>query len=797
VEPGPIYNQPSSGKERKGASESSTEHRRRGKPRGDHRDDAYERMIGEIERRNATLMEFLGQRDASQAEQMEEFLERTANVITDVTEKAMEHFIERQEVTMSRFMDAQVEALERQRHDNERASNQIEELCGLMKELVARETVIPSPCDMTVQGDRDDRYRTKVKIGKMSVLSGSEKETRNDSTERERGPRKIHTLNASRQSYLRLASAPPENQTEEWQRDRPPHMTRSPTQVPVPGKTSTSKRAPKVVSQLGISGAVTHTGGTLLNRDEEFWARPGGMNAHQERLTNDYRQIIRDVLASTPDPTAGRGWKPSFSTTLWDGDGDISTFEEWLRTYARTLEFSGKTLPEQKRQQLGIMAEMLSGEAKKWFNNHVDREKDKWTVEDATVALFMTFNRGTYASKATADFENVRYDRLKGVRGYLNELETTALRMVQVPDQLHIRRRFIEGLPKWMKQRITIVENMTAEHTRLETLVNVVYQLEESKESWKMTQEWNKNDRVQPVPTSKEKGKWAAGPLRKPEARTKPRNEQVKCYGCGRLGHFSYDPICPNKTQLRAARVENSEELPNLEEVSDSKESTVDEEQYEPDTEGSDIPPHPRLEDIQESEHSGNEQIRRFQEYASDSDEEYLRAARVSNKEVTHEPIPAKGSTRKKNERPKGKHMCMVAWVEIGGTKALTLFDSGSTLDAVSLDFAQGTNLRTFHLDKPINLQLGCVGGRGSINFGTRANTGIGKLNLEVAGHYWDVINLDRYDAVVGVRFMRENGIVLDFAEGVIRRGMRALEPMTTEAERLIVKGGRGRASRD
>jgi hypothetical protein len=271
-----------------------------------------------------------------------------------------------------------------------------------------------------------------------------------------------------------------------------------------------------------------------------------------------------------------------------------------------------------------------------------------------------------------------------------------------------------------------------------------------------MTQEWNKNDRVQPVPTSKEKGKWAAGPLRKPEARTKPRNEQVKCYGCGRLGHFSYDPICPNKTQLRAARVENSEELPNLEEVSDSKESTVDEEQYEPDTEGSDIPPHPRLEDIQESEHSGNEQIRRFQEYASDSDEEYLRAARVSNKEVTHEPIPAKGSTRKKNERPKGKHMCMVAWVEIGGTKALTLFDSGSTLDAVSLDFAQGTNLRTFHLDKPINLQLGCVGSRGSINFGTRANTGIGKLNLEVAGHYWDVINLDRYDAVVGVRFMRE-----------------------------------------
>jgi hypothetical protein len=826
VEPGPIYNQPSSGKERKGASESSMEHRRHGKPRGDQRDDAYERMIGEIERRNATLMEFLGQRDASQAEQMEEFLERTANMITDVTERAMEHFVERQEVTMSQFMDAQVEALERQRHDNERAANQIEELCGLMKELVARETVIPSPSDMTAQGDRDNRYRAKVKIGKTSVSSGSEKETRNDSTERERGPRKIHTLNASRQSYLRLASAPPETQTEEWQRDRPPHVTRSPTQTPAPGKIPTPKRAPKVVSQLGMSGAMTHTGGTLLNRDEEFWARPGGMNAHQERLTNDYRQIIRDVLASTPDPTAGKGWKPPFATTLWDGDGDISTFEEWLRTYARTLEFSGKTLPGQKRQQLGIMAEMLSGEAKKWFNNHVDREKENWTVEEAIVALFMTFNRGTYASKATADFENVRYDQLKGVRGYLNELETTALRMVQVPDQLHIRRRFIEGLPKWMKQRITIVENMTPEHTRLETLINAVYQLEESKETWKMAQEWNKHDPAQtgkrtsqasrkvstpPVPrreskpapkptapASKEKGKWGAGPPRKPEVKTKPRSDQVKCYGCGQMGHFAYDPICPSKKQLRAARETNSEELPNLEEVSDSEESAVDGDQYEPDTEDSDIPPHPQLEDIQESEHSGSEQIQRFQEYASDSDEEYLRAARISKrKETAHEPTPARGSMRKKDERPKGKQMCMVAWVEIGGTKALTLFDSGSTLDAVSPDFARTTNLRTFHLDKPINLQLGCVGSRGSINFGTRANTSIGELNLEVAGHYWDVINLDRYDAVVGVRFMRENGIVLDFAKGLIRRGMRTLEPMTTEAERLIVKGERGRASRD
>ena len=205
VEPGPIYNQPLSGRERKPQSEleSSAERRRHRKSEGDQRDDTYEKMIGEIERRNTTLMEFLGQRDASQAEQMEEFLERTANMIADVTERAIEHLAEHQEVTMSRFMDAQVEVLERQRHDNERAANQIEELCSLMKELVARKAITPTSRDTTAQGDRDDRYHTKVKIpGKLSVSSGSEKETRNNSTKRERGLRTIHTLNASRQSHL-------------------------------------------------------------------------------------------------------------------------------------------------------------------------------------------------------------------------------------------------------------------------------------------------------------------------------------------------------------------------------------------------------------------------------------------------------------------------------------------------------------------------------------------------------------------------------------------------------------------
>jgi hypothetical protein len=107
-----------------------------------------------------------------------------------------------------------------------------------------------------------------------------------------------------------------------------------------------------------------------------------------------------------------------------------------------------------------------------------------------------------------------------------------------------------------------------------------------------------------------------------------------------------------------------------------------------------------------------------------------------------------------------------VAMVTINGHQALTLFDSGSTSDSITPEFARVTNLKVYPLSNPVNLQLGTVGSRSRINYG--AFPSVEYASISVLQEYLDVVNIDRYDAVLGTVFMRKNGISLDFEKGVI-----------------------------
>ncbi|KAJ7716252.1 hypothetical protein DFH07DRAFT_785434 [Mycena maculata] len=109
---------------------------------------------------------------------------------------------------------------------------------------------------------------------------------------------------------------------------------------------------------------------------------------------------------------------------------------------------------------------------------------------------------------------------------------------------------------------------------------------------------------------------------------------------------------------------------------------------------------------------------------------------------------------------------CLTAELEIGGTKAFMLFDSGSNTDSLTPEFARATNCRIFKLDEQVTLQLGCVGSRSRINYGARAPINFGSIK----GHaYYDLVNLDRYDGIIGTLFMIKHGLVLDFGKREVR----------------------------
>ncbi|KAJ7573831.1 hypothetical protein C8J56DRAFT_1065528 [Mycena floridula] len=109
---------------------------------------------------------------------------------------------------------------------------------------------------------------------------------------------------------------------------------------------------------------------------------------------------------------------------------------------------------------------------------------------------------------------------------------------------------------------------------------------------------------------------------------------------------------------------------------------------------------------------------------------------------------------------------CLTAWFEINGLKAYTLCDAGSTTDALSPDFIHIAKIKAHPLENPMNVALGTVGSRSKINFGTYCNVKYGPIDSK---EYWDVLNIDRYDAIVGTVFMRQHGIALDFKHNIIR----------------------------
>ncbi|KAF7985022.1 hypothetical protein HWV62_8837 [Athelia sp. TMB] len=110
--------------------------------------------------------------------------------------------------------------------------------------------------------------------------------------------------------------------------------------------------------------------------------------------------------------------------------------------------------------------------------------------------------------------------------------------------------------------------------------------------------------------------------------------------------------------------------------------------------------------------------------------------------------------------RPKQSHTTITCLIDINGHKALALFDSGSTTDSVTPEFAFASRLKQFTLPEQVTLQLGCIGSRSKICYGTVAPVDILGIRAEM---YFDLINIDRYDAILGTPFLEKHGVCLDF----------------------------------
>ena len=74
--------------------------------------------------------------------------------------------------------------------------------------------------------------------------------------------------------------------------------------------------------------------------------------------------------------------------------------------------------------------------------------------------------------------------------------------------------------------------------------------------------------------------------------------------------------------------------------------------------------------------------------------------------------------------------------------------------------------IEPFPLDKPISIQLAVTGSKSVINYGV--NTTI-KYNEKEWKEYFDIVNIDYYDAILGTLFLKKHEVIIDFMNHCLR----------------------------
>jgi hypothetical protein len=246
------------------------------------------------------------------------------------------------------------------------------------------------------------------------------------------------------------------------------------------------------------------------------------------------------------------------------------------------------------------------------------------------------------------------------------------------------------------------------------------------------------------------------------------------CYNCGHHGHIFKDCKAPRKHQVHICVV-HTEMQHNPHDADDElhdEEQRPSPQEYEEDR--------PDLNDNKEYiEVEVNSYTQENSYYARESDMEFMspmydRAAEPEDMlamveancpeegqvKIRKAVMRASKTARARPTMTKEEKECLAMFVNVGGFKAWTLWDSGSTTTGITPTFSQVADIPIFPLLDPHILQLRTIGSRSVVNYGTEVDmTVLGAKGLI----YMDIANFDCYDMIIGTPYMRRNKVQLDF----------------------------------
>ncbi|KAF7422274.1 hypothetical protein PC9H_010430 [Pleurotus ostreatus] len=594
---------------------------------------------------------------------------------------------------------------------------------------------------------------------------------------------------------------------------------------------------------------------------------PGQSSSYQRAIERRYLTLINDQLGE--QLVLPNGLKPPSGIPKPDkysGEADVEIFNNWLQSLLRWLRLQLYGGAERDGECVAMVGLFIDGKAATWYNDEVDgmyRRHRSWTFARVILDMYDRFVQPTAMQDATEQFYAVEYTSSGGVRGFYDELDRKAARMIHSVDAYTFRRQFLMGLPSYIRN-VIIDHGYTAERHRLKEIYRVAIQVEEGriitkhyaaasskraantnvngerqqsgnrrfarhtpyngnegKSSPHGLRRGDQNTNTRPTPpinnvrNERKDERPGKGPIVNHAARpnaprqTHPGPSQSRCYACGNLGHFASDPACPKREQPKmfAARDVNDHDdgrsVASLAHdqrsvaeaggltsahVEDDRHDEYERSRYSSPTSDSDGS---RDEYENEPEDVGDDRMAAMNEALGERMFAMRNAApeQRPRRQIAGDRIALWSQDRKYVARPQrtsDEKAVLAMLVDIGGEQAFTLFDSGCTTDSLSPEYARVAKIPYGHLKEPVPLQLGTVGSSSRINFGAEATLKLGPI---VSKTYFDIANLDRYDAIIGTPTMRKYGIVLDFADKCVRIGNRTFDAIKEgEETRLMAR---------
>lgn len=529
----------------------------------------------------------------------------------------------------------------------------------------------------------------------------------------------------------------------------------------------------------------------------------------------------------------------------YDGSDDTDRFMEWLKDMIRYIRTQRNVGPNGDESRLDLMGLQLEGPAKEWFDEEVQGpySTGQWTFLWAVLGLYKRSITQLNPIKAHESYKAYQKAKGQSISSYARGLIRLASQMVQAPSDYEFKWHFLEGLPPTTLALILSFRGLSAERSEFGDLVAAAQWVEERDAVVKAyLQSRGIHPSTNPGGPKLTGRPTAAKPPPKPviakkELRFAPRSSsrpplpqagavkegpkrdfsKMRCHKCQGIGHIQTNPSCPKyEPRVRINNQEVGIEEDTLSDQGDQDAKGADD---------TDDPPHPPEEDddmeatrqLQElgyqEDEAGQDPAQTVEEYKNSGDNywdlytsamsgglfamtvvakepEPLAAARMLkhtktaavDSNIYESRLDTAKAVEQPNRRPL-RHHPLTLLVKVNGVEAYTLLDSGSNTDAISQEFLAAARIPTFDLANPMALQLGVKSSRAQITRGARVS--LDGAGLKTANHYVDIVNIDKYDMILGTPALAEFGIVLDVEHRrIITRGKEidCLDPVQDES---------------